>query len=138
MNMREELKAFVDNELSEERRAEILRALETDADLQAEVIEQVLVKVNGEILTKTDIEQLQVTALRANNPNLNPADLQNDAALRKMLDEVTPRVIVNSISAVRLGPVTNARCARSSRGSSVVSRKLAMVGEIRETSTSAT
>lgn len=39
MNMRDELKAFVDNELSEERRTEILRRLETDRELQAEVIE---------------------------------------------------------------------------------------------------
>jgi parvulin-like peptidyl-prolyl isomerase len=70
--------------------------------LRADVIEQVLVKVNGEILTKTDIEQLQVTAVRANNPNLNTADLQNDQALRKMLDEVTPRVIVNAIDEMLL------------------------------------
>ena len=41
--------------------------------LQADVIEQVLVKVNGEILTKTDVELLQVTALRANNPNITAA-----------------------------------------------------------------
>ena len=54
--------------------------------LRADVIEQVLVKINGEILTKTDIEQLQVTALRANNPNISAADLENDAALRRMLD----------------------------------------------------
>jgi|GEM_PF-3847039 len=39
MNMREDLKAFVDNELPEERRAEILRALENNPELQAEVIE---------------------------------------------------------------------------------------------------
>jgi parvulin-like peptidyl-prolyl isomerase len=69
---------------------------------RAQVIEQVLVKVNGEILTKTDIEQLQVTAVRSSNPNLNPADLQNDVALRKMLDEVTPRVIVNAIDEMLL------------------------------------
>jgi RNA-binding protein YlmH len=31
----------------------------------AEVIEQILVKVNGEILTKTDLEQRQVQAIRA-------------------------------------------------------------------------
>lgn len=72
------------------------------AGLRAEVIEQVLVKINGEILTKTDIEQLQVAALRANNPNVSPADLQNDQALRKMLDEVTPRVIVNAIDEMLL------------------------------------
>lgn len=70
--------------------------------LRADVIEQVLVKVNGEILTKTDIEQLQVSAVRASNPNLNQADLQNDQALRKMLDEVTPRVIVNAIDEMLL------------------------------------
>ena len=70
--------------------------------LRAEVIEQVLVKVNGEILTKTDIEQLQVTALRASNPNISTADLQNDQALRKMLNEVTPRVIVNAIDEMLL------------------------------------
>ena len=72
------------------------------AGLHAEVIEQVLVKINGEILTKTDIEQMQVTALRASNPNLNPNDLQNDAALRKLLDDVTPRVIVNAIDEMLL------------------------------------
>ena len=72
------------------------------AGLRADVIEQVLVKINGEILTKTDIEQLQVTALRASNPNVSAADLQNDVALRKMLDEVTPRVIVNAIDEMLL------------------------------------
>ena len=74
----------------------------TGAALRADVIEQVLVKVNGEILTKTDVEQLQVTALRASNPNVSAADLQNDVALRKMLDEVTPRVIVNAIDELLL------------------------------------
>ena len=72
------------------------------AGLRADVIEQVLVKVNGEILTKTDVEQLQVSALRASNPNVTAADLQNDVALRKMLDEVTPRVIVNAIDELLL------------------------------------
>ena len=72
------------------------------AGLRADVIEQVLVKVNGEILTKTDVEQLQVTALRASHPNVSAADLQNDVALRKMLDEVTPRVIVNAIDELLL------------------------------------
>ena len=72
------------------------------AGLQAEVIEQVLVKINGEILTKSDLEQLQVAALRANNPNVTQADLQNDQALRKMLDEVTPRVIVNAVDEMLL------------------------------------
>ena len=36
--------------------------------LRAEVIEQVLVKVNGEIFTKSDLETRQVEALRAHGP----------------------------------------------------------------------
>ncbi|MBN9503969.1 MAG: hypothetical protein BGO01_03050 [Armatimonadetes bacterium 55-13] len=39
MNIREDLKAFVDNELPEERRIEVLKAIESDPALQAEVIE---------------------------------------------------------------------------------------------------
>lgn len=72
------------------------------APLHADVIEQVLVKVNGEILTKTDLEQLQVSALRAVNPNARPEDLQSDEALRKMIGEVTPRVLVNAVDEMLL------------------------------------
>ena len=35
--------------------------------LRAEIIEQIIVKVNGDIFTKTDFEQRQVQALRARN-----------------------------------------------------------------------
>ncbi len=34
------------------------------APLRAEIIEQVLVKVNGDIITKTDLEARQIAALR--------------------------------------------------------------------------
>src|SRR5437870_1499322 len=34
------------------------------AGVNAEIVEQILVKVNGEIFTKTDLEQRQVAALR--------------------------------------------------------------------------
>lgn len=61
------------------------------------VIEQVLVKVNGEIITKSELEQLQVSGLRAANPNLTEADLSDDGRLQAMLVEVTPRVLVNAI-----------------------------------------
>ena len=44
--------------------------------LRAEIIEQVLVKVNGEIFTKSDLEQRQVLALRAQNRNVKPEDDQ--------------------------------------------------------------
>lgn len=58
------------------------------------ILEQVLVKVNGEIVTKTELEQRQIAALRQMNPNLRP---DSDAALQKALTEVTPQVIVDAI-----------------------------------------
>jgi parvulin-like peptidyl-prolyl isomerase len=70
--------------------------------LRAEIIEQVLVKVNGEILTKTDLEQRQVTAIRAQNRNFRPEDLKSDAELRKLLDEVTPQVVADAIDELLL------------------------------------
>jgi peptidyl-prolyl cis-trans isomerase SurA len=61
---------------------------------QGTIIEQVLVKVNGEIITKTDLETRQIAALRQKNPNLRP---DSDAALRAALVEVTPAVIVDAV-----------------------------------------
>ncbi|MDP2318599.1 MAG: peptidyl-prolyl cis-trans isomerase [Acidobacteriota bacterium] len=58
------------------------------------ILEQVLVKVNGEIVTKTELEQRQIAALRQTNPNLRP---DSDAALQKALNEVTPQVIVDAV-----------------------------------------
>lgn len=58
------------------------------------ILEQVLVKVNGEIVTKTELEQRQIAALRQLNPNLRP---DSDEALQKALTEVTPQVIVDAI-----------------------------------------
>jgi peptidyl-prolyl cis-trans isomerase SurA len=65
--------------------------------LGAEVIEQILVKVNGEIFTQSELEARQVTALRQMGQQLNAnADL-SDAQLKSMLDEVTPRLIVGIV-----------------------------------------
>src|SRR4029079_11097696 len=61
---------------------------------RADIIEQVLVKVNGEIITKSDLEQRPIAALRQKNPNLRP---DSDAALQKALAEVTPEVIVSAV-----------------------------------------
>jgi peptidyl-prolyl cis-trans isomerase SurA len=66
----------------------------------ADIIEQILVKVNGEIITKTDLEQRQIAALRQR------PDVQglrgDDAALAKLLSEVTPQVIVDAIDELLL------------------------------------
>lgn len=63
----------------------------------AEVIQQVLVKVNGDIFTKTDLEQRQVLALRARG--LRPSD---DAALKEALEEITPDVLVEAVDELLL------------------------------------
>ena len=63
----------------------------------AEVIEQVLVKVNGEIFTKTDLEARQVAAVRQMGQNLDLKNSQSDAQLRKLLDETTPQLIVGVV-----------------------------------------
>src|SRR5206468_6451799 len=71
--------------------------LASAAGLRAEIIEQILVKVNGEIFTKSDLEQRQVSALRQKGQQI---DLKNDSAnqqLRKALDEITPQIMVDAV-----------------------------------------
>jgi parvulin-like peptidyl-prolyl isomerase len=61
---------------------------------RGEILEQILVKVNGDIITKTELEQRQIAALRQRDPNFRPT---TDADLQKALVEITPDVIVNAI-----------------------------------------
>jgi peptidyl-prolyl cis-trans isomerase SurA len=68
--------------------------------LQADIIEQILVKVNGDIITKTDLEQRQIAAIRQ-RPEAQ-ALRGNDAELAKLLSEVTPQVIVDSVDELLL------------------------------------
>jgi peptidyl-prolyl cis-trans isomerase SurA len=64
----------------------------------AEVLEQILVKVNGEILTKTELEQRQISVLRQRNPQA----LQDDAAVKEALKEITPRLLVDTVDEMLL------------------------------------
>jgi len=67
------------------------------ATVRGEIIEQILVKVNGEIFTKSDLEQRQVAALRQKGQAIDlKSDLSN-AQLRKALDEVTPQIMVDAV-----------------------------------------
>ena len=66
---------------------------------QSGILEQILVKVNGDIITKTELEQRQIAALRQRDQNFRPA---NDAELQKALAEVTPEVIVNAVDELLL------------------------------------
>ena len=65
-----------------------------------QVIEQVLVKVNGDIITKSDLEERQIAALR--NSKINPEVLKNDEQLKKVLAEITPQVLVSTIDELLL------------------------------------
>ena len=58
-----------------------------------QVIERILVKVNGDIITQTELENRQITALRDRGylPN-------SEAELREALIEVTPAVISRAVS----------------------------------------
>jgi parvulin-like peptidyl-prolyl isomerase len=69
---------------------------------RAEVIEQVLVKINGEIFTKTDLENRQVAALRQMGKQVDPKTDPSDAQLKKMLDDVTPQLLVNVVDEILL------------------------------------
>jgi parvulin-like peptidyl-prolyl isomerase len=71
--------------------------------VSAEILEQVLVKVNGDILTKTDLEAKQIAALRGQMSSAVDAEaLKNDETLKRMLGEVTPRILVETIDEMLL------------------------------------
>ena len=68
--------------------------------LTAQVIEQVLVKVNGEIVSKSDFEKRQIDALRS-RPELangNPSSLE----LQKAMAETTPDLILEAVDELLL------------------------------------
>ncbi len=62
------------------------------ASTSAEILQQILVKVNGEIVTKTDFEQRQVSALRQRNQQFS-----NDDEVRTAIVEVTPALILEAV-----------------------------------------
>ncbi len=65
--------------------------------LRGEILEQILVKVNGDIFTKSDLEQRQIAALRQKGQAIDLKSDPNNAQLRKALDEITPQIMVDAI-----------------------------------------
>ena len=65
--------------------------------VRAEIIEQILVKVNGEVFTKSDLEARQVVRLRELQDQ--KPDLKGDTndELRKTLDDITPEILVDVV-----------------------------------------
>ncbi len=83
--------------------AAFVLALSLVIPMRAEILEQVLVKVNGDIITKTDLETRQIAALRERfNSPVDAAALKNDEALKKALLEVTPDLLVTAIDELLL------------------------------------
>jgi peptidyl-prolyl cis-trans isomerase SurA len=80
--------------------AACVAALAATIPLRAEIIEQVLVKVNGEIITKTEFEARQVAELR-NRPELakaGPASLE----LQRAIAQITPDLILAAVDELLL------------------------------------
>jgi peptidyl-prolyl cis-trans isomerase SurA len=81
----------------------LLSAVLVPVAVAGEVIEQVLVKVNGDIITKTDLEQRQIAALRQKtNGQIDPELLKDQEALKRALADVTPQVLVDAIDELLL------------------------------------
>ena len=66
---------------------------------RAEIIERILVKVNSDILTQSDLEGRQSAAIRAKREN--PQSMSN-AELTKVLAEITPQIIVDAVDELLL------------------------------------
>jgi parvulin-like peptidyl-prolyl isomerase len=77
-----------------------LGALLASASLRAEVIEQVLVKVNGDIVTKSDFERMQLDLLRQ-RPELQNVT-PDSPALQKAIAESTPQLILSAVDELLL------------------------------------
>jgi peptidyl-prolyl cis-trans isomerase SurA len=67
------------------------------ATARGEIIEQILVKVNGEIFTKSDLEQRQVAALRQKGQAIDLKSDPSNVQLRKALDEITRQIMVEAV-----------------------------------------
>ena len=63
---------------------------------KVEIIEQILVKVNGEIITKTELEDRQVAALRQR------AQQMSDEELKKAIAAITPEILVDAVDELLL------------------------------------
>jgi len=77
-----------------------LAAVFAAVPLRAEILEQVLVKVNGDIFTKTDFESRQVAVLRA-RPDLASGNPTN-ADLQRVVAEITPAIILEAVDELLL------------------------------------
>src|SRR5262245_1077706 len=68
-----------------------------------QIIERVLVKVNGDIFTQTELEDRQTAAIRARmGVDFKPEMVNDNAELKKAIDDVTPQLLVDAIDELLL------------------------------------
>lgn len=65
--------------------------------LGGDVLERILVKVNDDIITQTDLEEQQITYVRERRAEFDPEDLESEAGLRKIIAEITPQLLVDAV-----------------------------------------
>lgn len=71
--------------------------------VRAQIIERVLVKVNGDIFTQTELEERQTAAIRARmGVDFKPDMVNNSEELKKAVEEVTPQLLVDAIDELLL------------------------------------
>src|SRR5258705_11815442 len=81
----------------------LVLALALSVPLRAQIIERVLVKVNGDIFTQTELEDRQTAAIRARmGADFKPEMMNNNEELKKAIDEVTPQLLVDAIDELLL------------------------------------
>jgi parvulin-like peptidyl-prolyl isomerase len=78
----------------------ILLALVTVAPLSGEILEQVLVKVNGDVVTKTEFERRQVSALQS-RPEFAKIS-QSSLEFERAVSALTPELILEAVDELLL------------------------------------
>jgi len=68
------------------------------APIPSSIIQRIIVKVNGEIFTQTELVQRQADALRADNQDVkDPKALQDDARLAAKITALTPQILLDVV-----------------------------------------
>lgn len=65
--------------------------------VKSEIIQRVLVKVNGEAFTQIDLERVQTETLAQQNQQANVKTAQTDTVLQRRLQQITPGILVQVV-----------------------------------------
>jgi peptidyl-prolyl cis-trans isomerase SurA len=78
------------------------RAIAAEAG-QSSILERILVRVNGEVFTQSQLTERQINSLRQDNRQVaDPKALEDDATLRTALNQITPRILVQAVDELLL------------------------------------